>query len=76
MGLSRTGLALMGLEILHQLLESRLVRVMSLPIAEVRDEVLSDFAGRILAGVCVETAPPADCLVVDDGDGNEDVPIV
>ncbi len=47
-------LACLGFQITHQPLKRRLVRVVVLPVAEVRDEVLAYLAGRVLAGIAVE----------------------
>src|ERR1051326_8877858 len=52
--------ALLCPEVPQQPLECYLVGGVILPAAEIRDEVLTDLAGRVLAGIGVEVLPVAD----------------
>src|SRR5712691_4309192 len=52
----------LGLQISQQALECLAVRVMVLPITEIRDEVFADLARRILAGVSVKVLPSLNAL--------------
>jgi hypothetical protein len=48
-----------GFQVADQALEGFLIRVMVLPVAEVRDEILANLAGGVLSGVGVEALPVA-----------------
>ena len=64
------------LQIAQQPIERRLIGVVILPPAEVRDEVLADLTRGVLAGVRVERLPVADRIEVDEPDREQHLPFL